>query len=111
MQSLAAWPSDRNCSSLIATYFTSLGKALFFTETQAIKGLILSCLRRRVIAINDEGESEPLEGDKPIKAKNPFGKWPQFCRHHLQLENSKIVNCNKMAADVSKSPVIVEIYM
>ena len=25
-------------------------------------------------AINDEGESEPLEGDKPIKAKNPFGK-------------------------------------
>merc|ERR1719458_2385336 len=27
----------------------------------------------RVKAINDEGESDPLEGDKPIKAKNPFG--------------------------------------
>ena len=30
----------------------------------------------RVKAINDEGESEPLEGDKPFKAKNPFGKFP-----------------------------------
>jgi len=29
----------------------------------------------RVKAINDEGESEPLEGDKPFKAKNPFGKF------------------------------------
>ena len=33
----------------------------------------------RVKAINDEGESEPLEADKAIKAKNPFGnsniKW------------------------------------
>ncbi len=28
----------------------------------------------RVSAINEEGQSEPLEGDKPIKAKNPFGK-------------------------------------
>ena len=27
----------------------------------------------RVKAINDEGESEPLEADKAIKAKNPFG--------------------------------------
>ena len=32
----------------------------------------------RVKAINDEGESEPLEGDKPIKAKNPFGKLFSF---------------------------------
>ena len=29
----------------------------------------------RVKAINDEGESEPLEGDKPIKAKNAFGEF------------------------------------
>lgn len=29
----------------------------------------------RVKAINDEGESDPLEGDKPIKAKNPFGEY------------------------------------
>ena len=29
----------------------------------------------RVKAINDEGESDPLDGDKPIKAKNPFGKY------------------------------------
>ena len=29
----------------------------------------------RVTAINDEGESDPLEGDKPIKAKNPFGEY------------------------------------
>ena len=28
----------------------------------------------RVSAVNELGESEPLEGDKPIKAKNPFGK-------------------------------------
>ena len=28
----------------------------------------------RVFAVNELGESEPLEGDKPIKAKNPFGK-------------------------------------
>jgi hypothetical protein len=28
----------------------------------------------RVKAVNDEGESEPLEGDKPFIAKNPFGK-------------------------------------
>jgi hypothetical protein len=28
----------------------------------------------RVTAINDEGESEPLEADTAIKAKNPFGK-------------------------------------
>ena len=27
----------------------------------------------RVFAINDEGESEPLESDKPMKAKNSFG--------------------------------------
>lgn len=29
----------------------------------------------RVSAINDEGVSDPLEGDKPIKAKNPFGEY------------------------------------
>ena len=29
----------------------------------------------RVFAVNELGESEPLEGDKPIKAKNPFGKY------------------------------------
>ena len=29
----------------------------------------------RVKAINDEGESDPLEGDKPIIAKNPFGEY------------------------------------
>jgi len=29
----------------------------------------------RVSAVNEEGESDPLEGDKPIKAKNPFGKY------------------------------------
>ena len=28
----------------------------------------------RVFAVNELGESEPLEGDKPFKAKNPFGK-------------------------------------
>jgi hypothetical protein len=28
----------------------------------------------RVMAVNAEGESEPLEADKPIIAKNPFGK-------------------------------------
>jgi hypothetical protein len=30
----------------------------------------------RVSAINDEGVSEPLENEKPIKAKNPFGPPP-----------------------------------
>ena len=29
----------------------------------------------RVKAVNKEGESEPLECDKEILAKNPFGKW------------------------------------
>ena len=29
----------------------------------------------RVFAVNELGESEPLEGDKPIKAKNPFGEY------------------------------------
>jgi hypothetical protein len=28
----------------------------------------------RVMAVNAEGESEPLEADKSIIAKNPFGK-------------------------------------
>jgi hypothetical protein len=28
----------------------------------------------RVMAVNAEGESEPLEADKTIIAKNPFGK-------------------------------------
>jgi len=28
----------------------------------------------RVRAVNEEGESEPLETDKPITAKNPYGK-------------------------------------
>ena len=29
----------------------------------------------RVKAINSEGESEPLNGEKPIKAKNPFSEY------------------------------------
>ena len=32
----------------------------------------------RVFAVNELGESEPLEGDKPIKAKNPFGEY-NYC--------------------------------
>jgi hypothetical protein len=28
----------------------------------------------RVAAVNSEGESEPLEADQTIVAKNPFGK-------------------------------------
>lgn len=28
----------------------------------------------RVIAVNSEGESEPLDADKAIVAKNPFSK-------------------------------------
>ena len=27
----------------------------------------------RVAAVNDEGESEPLETEKAVKAKNPYG--------------------------------------
>jgi hypothetical protein len=37
----------------------------------------------RVKAINDEGESEPLEGDKPFKAKNPFGKFICRCPYDI----------------------------
>ena len=29
----------------------------------------------RVKAVNPEGESEPLDGEHSIIAKNPFGKW------------------------------------
>lgn len=29
----------------------------------------------RVIAVNSEGESEPLDADKAIVAKNPFSKY------------------------------------
>lgn len=29
----------------------------------------------RVKALNDEGESEPLETEKPIIAKNPYGNF------------------------------------
>ena len=43
----------------------------------------------RVKAINDEGESEPLEGDKPIKAKNAFGK-PKIDRKNLTTKTSKV---------------------
>ena len=28
----------------------------------------------RVKAVNDEGESDPLEGDRAVLAKDPFGK-------------------------------------
>ena len=30
----------------------------------------------RVAAVNDEGESEPLETEKAVKAKNPYGTSP-----------------------------------
>ena len=30
----------------------------------------------RVTAVNDEGDSEPLETESAIKAKNPYGKYP-----------------------------------
>lgn len=32
----------------------------------------------RVSAVNDEGESEPLETEKATKAKNPYGRWQQL---------------------------------
>ena len=32
----------------------------------------------RVTAVNDEGESEPLQTDKSILAKNPFGKGKNY---------------------------------
>lgn len=39
-----------------------------------VKGLIEGHdYKFRVKAVNDEGESEPLETDKSITAKNPFG--------------------------------------
>lgn len=33
----------------------------------------------RVKAVNAEGESEPLEADQAIIAKNPFGKTSSSC--------------------------------
>lgn len=33
----------------------------------------------RVTAVNDEGDSDPLEADKAIIAKNPFGKLVKRC--------------------------------
>ncbi len=38
------------------------------------KRYLIAIYLSRVKAINDEGESDPLEGDKPIIAKNAFGK-------------------------------------
>lgn len=29
----------------------------------------------RVTAVNDEGDSEPLEAEQAITAKNPYGEW------------------------------------
>lgn len=36
----------------------------------------------RVTAVNDEGDSEPLETEKAILAKNPFGEF------YIKFENS-----------------------
>ena len=44
----------------------------------------------RVKAVNDEGESEPLEGDKPIKAKNPFGKWILLDNKGLKIPSHQL---------------------
>ena len=50
----------------------------------------------RVNAVNDEGESEWLESDKPIKAKNPFGppmapQNVQIIKWHLNYKNMIIL--------------------
>ena len=34
----------------------------------------------RVVAVNDEGDSEPLETEGAIKAKNPYGK-QTYCKY------------------------------
>lgn len=35
----------------------------------------------RVKAVNKEGESEPLETDEPILARNPYGNYEHQCRN------------------------------
>jgi hypothetical protein len=48
----------------------------------------------RVAAVNSEGESQPLEADQTIIAKNPFGK--EMCkisRSIHRLEFIKMVKC------------------
>lgn len=39
----------------------------------------------RVSAINDEGDSEPLETERSIVAKNPYGKFFQRIQFYLNL--------------------------
>lgn len=43
----------------------------------------------RVTAVNDEGDSEPLESERPIIAKNPFGR---FTKIFKQVSYARIVN-------------------
>lgn len=40
----------------------------------------------RVKAVNEEGESEPLETDAAILAKNPYGKEKLFNKENLQFK-------------------------
>ena len=57
-----------------------IGPPLKFPVTELVEN---EEYKFRVNAINDEGESEWLESEKPIKAKNPFG--PPGCPQQVQL--------------------------
>jgi len=51
-----------------------------------VKGLQEGCeYKFRVKAVNDEGESEPLETERATLAKNPFGEL-QNCVHMLTAQ-------------------------
>lgn len=52
----------------------------------------------RVKAVNKEGESEPLETDEPILARNPYGNDEKYhrkrpIRHFNTVNKSKIFLC------------------
>ena len=47
------------------------------------------------MAVNAEGESTPLEGEKSIIAKNPYGKYLVLLKFHLtviRMEESVYTN-------------------
>ena len=43
----------------------------------------------RVSAVNELGESDPLEADQAIKAKNPFGKFSIHCIYSKECNHEK----------------------
>lgn len=48
----------------------------------------------RVTAVNDEGDSEPLESERGIIARNPYGKTRRkelFCRYILNFVSSRVM--------------------